>query len=201
MRPKPLHVGSLDEAREAIQRIIHDEAGPGRSVIAIGGPVGSGKSTLAAQLGGLMISTDHYLPDYTQVPDHERDEPIHADLPRLAQDLTRLRETGQARIPVWCFQSHRRVGEWDAAASGLIVCEGIFALHPMVAHLTDIRVLVHAGRDTRWARWERIEELGERGMGVHAAREHFDAIAEPTYSKYAPLYESNLDLVIHNEGV
>lgn len=201
MLRKPLHVASLDEAREAIRRIIHDDIGPSRSVVAIGGPVGSGKSTLASQLGGLMISTDHYLPDYAAVPDDERDEPAHADLSRLAQDLTDLRQTGQARIPLWCFQNHRRVGEWDAVAMGRIICEGIFALHPAVAHLTDIRVLVQAGQETRWKRWERIEELGERGMGVETAREHFDAIAEPTYHKYAPLYEANLDLIVHNEGV
>jgi len=198
---KPLHVASLDEAVEAIRQIIHDNIVPGRSVVAIGGPVGSGKSTLASQLGGLMISTDHYLPDYAKVPDHERDEPVHADFSRLAQDLTDLRQTGQAQIPQWCFQSHRRVGEWEAVATDRIVCEGIFALHPTIAHLTDIRVLVEAGPQTRWKRWERIEELGERGMGVEAAREHFDAIAEPIYRKYAPLYEADLDLIVHNEGV
>lgn len=199
MSQRPLQIDSLEQARAWIAARIDAFAGQPRPVVAVGGPVGAGKSTLARMLGGLIVSTDDYLPDYEGLPEHERDEPSRADLARLSADLDRLRQFGQASLPTWCFQSHRRLGERNAVAEGLIVCEGIFALHPVVAVAADVRVLVVASRTTRWERWERIEQAGERGMGVDAAREHFDRIAEPTYDRHAELYKAGLDLIVRNE--
>ncbi len=190
---------SITDAVTHIERMVNATQSHARQVIVIGGPVGSGKSTLAHRLGGLVLSTDEYLPDYEGLAEHERDEPIHADLPRLARDLARLRDTGTSTIPKWCFQTHRRIGEQEVTARGAVICEGIFALHPALAHLTTLRILIDADPLTRWKRWERIEFEGQRGMGVEAAREHFNAIAEPTYRKYAHLYESGLDLIVRNE--
>ncbi len=201
MPDKPREARSLDEAADAIRSVLSRDSSSSRPIIAIGGPVGSGKSTLAGMLDAMVISTDEYLPDYEGLSTHERDEPHRADLPRLASDLKLLQTLGSARIPKWCFQSHCRIGEQEITASGPIVCEGIFALHPVISHLTRLRVLVVAAQDTRWKRWERIELEGERGMGVRAAREHFDSIAEPTYDKYANLYESNLDLIVRNDNL
>ena len=201
MPDKPLRASTLDEAADVIRHLLGHHSDTNRPIIAIGGPVGSGKSTLAKQLGGLVISTDEYLPDYEGLEVHERDEPHRADLPRLASDLELLQSVGRAMIPRWCFQSHSRIGEQEVVAEGPIVCEDIFALHPAITHLTRLRVLVIAGQDTRWKRWERIELEGERGMGVQAAREHFDSIAEPTYRKFARIYEAGIDLIVRNEGV
>lgn len=201
MPDKPLQASTLDEASEVIRKLLGHHSDTDRPIIAIGGPVGSGKSTLAKQLDSLVISTDEYLPDYEGLALDERDEPHRADLPRLASDLELLQSVGRAKIPRWCFQSHSRIGEQEVIADGPIICEGIFALHPVITHLTRLRVLVIAAQDTRWKRWERIELEGERGMGVAAAREHFDSIAEPTYGKHAHLYESDLDLIVRNESV
>lgn len=170
-----------------------------RPVIAIGGAVGSGKSTLAARVGGCVISTDHYLPNYDEVPELQRDEPEHADLDRLHQDLLALRERGETDIPTWCFQAHRRIGTSRARAESHIVCEGIFALHPKLIQAVDVRVLVRASSSTRWGRWEDLERRGERGMGVEQARAHFESVAEPTYARHAPLYERGLDYIVLND--
>lgn len=200
MNAGPIQLPSIDAAAAHICRWLAETAET-RPLIAIGGPVGSGKSTLAGRLGGLVVSTDDYLPDYAGLEPHERDLPERADLSRLARDLADLRVSGRAQIPTWCFREHRRTGEREARAEGLVVVEGIFALHPLVARATDLRVLVAADRSTRWARWERIELTGQRGMGVDAARDHFDRVAEPTYERHAHLYAHGLDLVVLNEGV
>lgn len=199
MPSQPLQIESIEEASEAIARLLVRLEGVQRPVVAIGGPVGSGKSTLARRLGGLVVTTDDYLPDYEGLPELERDEPQRADLPRLASDLDRLRATGLASVPTWCFQTHRRTGERTLVADALIVCEGIFALHPIVTPSADVRVLVVADESTRWKRWERIELDGERGMGVDAARRHFESVAEPTYQRYAGLYEADVHLVVRNQ--
>ena len=204
MADGPIQLDSLAQA-EAHIRAWLDRSAHMRPLIAIGGPVGSGKSTLARRVGGLVgglvISTDDYLPDYEGLEPHERDLPERSDLARLARDLADLRESGRAQIPTWCFREHRRTGEREAWAEGPVVVEGIFALHPVASAGSDLRVLVVADRSTRWARWERIELLGERGMGVDAARDHFDHVAEPTYERHAHLYALGLDLVVLNEGI
>ncbi len=172
-------------------------------VIAITGPVGAGKSTLASLLSACVVSTDHYLPDYHLVPEHERDLPHRADFARLAQDLASLRRGVETTIPVWSFQTHRREGAQRITPAHPIVLEGIHALHEPesqpLTHLIDIRVYVDAPRATRWSRWEQIESSGERGWGVEKARAFFDAVAEPTFAQYESLYKSRADIVVVNE--
>ena len=169
-------------------------------VVGITGPVGSGKTTLAARLGGAVVSTDHYLPDYAGLPEHERDEPEHADLGALAAHLAMLRAGRAIDRPEWCFQSHSRVGSRRVEPAALIVCEGIFALHETVRARLDLAVFVEAPAATRWARWERIEESGERGWGVERARKYFAEVADPTFSRHADTYRRAADIVVVNDG-
>jgi uridine kinase len=193
---------SMEDAVGAIA----DALGETGRVAGITGPAGAGKSTLAARLidgaGGVVISTDEYLPDYERVPEAERDLPEHADLGLLAEHLGRLRAGEPAEIPVWSFHEHRRVDTRRVAPprSGVIVVEGLFALHERLGGTIDLRVFVEAPRATRWARWEAIERRGERGMGVEAARAFFDGVADPTYARFAPGYRASADLIVANPG-
>ena len=54
-----------------------------RVVIGVTGAVAAGKSTLARKLSPLVVSTDHYLPDYDLTPEPLRDVPESSDLPRF----------------------------------------------------------------------------------------------------------------------
>lgn len=177
----------------------HAAAKGGRvCIVGITGPVGSGKSTLASKLGGCLIGTDQYLPDYELVPYEERDDPKHADLDRLCEDVRLLRDGRAARVPIWSFHEHKRVGEVEITPTPLIVLEGLFALHERVRPLVDVAVFVEAPAAERWRRWAAIEESGERGWGVDAARLHFDRVAEPTFERYAAIYRAGADLVVRN---
>lgn len=201
MPDRPEHI----DWAEAFDQIASRVAGMGeRPVIAITGPPGAGKSTLAAlladRLGGLVVSTDDYLPDYDTLPVAERDLPEHADLPLLARQLDRLRAGESVEMPVWSFHEHRRTGRrLVEAPAGPIVCEGLFALHESITHAVDLAVYVDAGPDTRWARWEAIERRGERGMGVEAARRFFDEVADPTFARSARACRATADIVVHND--
>src|ERR1043165_6532437 len=92
-------VVAWEKAAGAVQALIASMAPVPRVIVGITGPVGSGKSTLAARLGGSVIATDSYLPDYEGLPEHERDLPERADLARLAADLGALRRGGWAEVP------------------------------------------------------------------------------------------------------
>jgi uridine kinase len=198
MAEHPIEFDSIDEAVVRLSDILSGVLADNRQVVGIGGAVGSGKSTLASRLDAAVISTDNYLPDYAMTPDHLRDEPESSNLNGLANDLLKIKEHGVAEIPTWCFQKHRSIGTQSIIAERGIVCEGLFALHPALAHSIDIRVMVMADKTVRWKRWKAIEESGQRGWGVERAKQHFDEIAEPTFSKYVQLYHEDIDFIVHN---
>lgn len=199
-RARTYVVTGIDAAAEAIQRLA---AACTRTppVIGVTGPVASGKSTLARRLGRCVISTDAYLPNYEQTPEHARDLPESADLGLLLQHIHTLRTTGRANIPTWSFKTHRREDAREIWwTEGPIVIEGIHALDTRLRDQMDVKVLVDASRDSRWKRWEAIENAGERGWGVELARVHFDRIAEPTFHARMPALQQVADIIVWNDA-
>ena len=153
-------------------------------VVGINGPMASGKSTLAALLGGLVVSTDRYLPDYDGLPEQAWDLPGSSDLARLAADLSLLRAGAPARIPTWSFRSHSRTGEELVRPDSLVVVEGLHALHGRVRPLLDLSVAVDAPRAVRWARCVERERRGERGWPIEQVQRFFAEVAEPTFDAH-----------------
>lgn len=196
--PPDSRTTSWSDAPDRIVRLLFERTGRAGGVVGIGGPVGAGKSTLAARLGGLVVRTDDYLPNYDELPEHERDDPRHADLGALARHLADLRHGAEVEAPVWCFKTHRRVGVRHLSPRPLVVCEGIHALHPTVRPVLDVSAFVDAPPDDRWARWEAIEARGERGWGVERARAYFHTVAEPTFARAAAEYRAIADLIVLN---
>lgn len=160
-----------------------------RAVVGVTGPVAAGKSTLAralvAQMDGVVVSTDHYLPDYDATPEELRDRPESSDLARLARDLAELRAGRATRMPQWSFEAHARVGELLVEPVGLIVVEGLHALHEVPRVHVDIGVYVEAPRDARWARAVARERAGERPWPIEYLEHFFGSVAEPTFAENA----------------
>lgn len=166
------------------------------AVVGITGPMASGKSTLAAALGGLVVSTDRYLPDYEGLPEHAWDLPGSSDLERLAADLAALREGRPAAVPTWSFRTHARTGEEVLEPRHLVVVEGLHALDARVRPHLDLRVLVDAPRDERWRRCIERERRGERGWSIEYMERFFTTVAEPTFDAHGRRAAEGADLLV-----
>jgi uridine kinase len=186
-------IEALVRARVAA-RPVHAQALP--ALVGITGPMASGKSTLAAALGGLVVSTDRYLPDYGGLPEHAWDLPESSDLERLAADLAALRGGRPAKVPTWSFRTHARSGEEVLDPRHLVVVEGLHALDARVREHLDVRVLVDAPRDERWRRCVERERRGERGWSIEYVERFFAAVAEPTFDAHGRRAAEGADLVV-----
>lgn len=196
---RPTWVGWHDAPR-AILGAARARVGDARpALVGITGPVGSGKSTLASRLSACIVPTDMYLPDYELLREHERDDPAHADLARLAQDLLCLSRGTPAQIPVWSFHTHRREGYSTLAPAGIVVCEGIHALRDEVAPHLDVAVFVSASAAARWERCEARERTQARGWSAEFARAYFAEVAEPTFARHEAAYLARADFLVGND--
>jgi uridine kinase len=110
--------------------------------VGIGGRGGSGKSTLAALIpGAQVVGTDEFW-------DGERFE-----LSRLRADVFEPLLAGRAaRYAAWDWDARRPGRERTVEPAGLVVVEGVCALHRMFRDAYDVRVWVEAPYEIRLAR-------------------------------------------------
>jgi uridine kinase len=197
MSPTPIHLAWSDAVR-AIRAEAHARSAP--VVIGVTGAVASGKSTLARALTPCVLSSDHYLPDYDQTPEHLRDLPESSDLARLRQNLEDLRARRATVMPNWSFESHSRVAEVSVKPAELIVSEGLHALHESVRDQVDIAVYIEATREARWNRAMKRELAGDRPWSMEYLEHFFLTVAEPTFALHAERYRAAAHfIVINNE--
>ena len=110
--------------------------------VGIGGRGGAGKSTLAAQVpSAQVVSTDEFWDGKA------------FDLGRLRAELFEpLLEGREARYASWDWQAKRQQDDGRVTPSGVVVVEGVCALHRIFRDDYDVRVWVEAPYDVRLAR-------------------------------------------------
>jgi uridine kinase len=130
------------DARPVLDLIAAARPSRGFTFVGIGGRGGAGKSTLAARIeGAQIVSTDAFW-------DGEGFE-----LSRLRAEVFEPLLAGRAtRYAAWDWDA-RQPGEKRAVEpSGVVVVEGVCALHRMFRDDYDVRVWVEAPYETRLAR-------------------------------------------------
>ena len=110
--------------------------------IGIGGRGGAGKSTLAARIDDAqVVSTDEFW------------DGDGFELPRLrAEVFEPLLDGCNARYAAWDWDARRPGGTRVVEPRGIVVVEGVCALHRMFRDDYDVRVWVDAPYETRLAR-------------------------------------------------
>jgi uridine kinase len=133
--------GGVD-ARPVMELIAAASPPRGFTFVGIGGRGGAGKSTLAAQVpDAQIVSTDEFW-------DGEE-----FDLRRLrAEVFEPLLDVRDARFASWSWAVRRPGGERTVAPAGVVVVEGVCALHRMFRDAYDVRVWVEAPYEVRLAR-------------------------------------------------
>lgn len=123
---------------------------PGRPVLAaLDGRCGSGKTTLAAALARqfpdcvLLHTDDYYLPPAQRLPGWEKIPCANMDLARLRQELlVPLRAGRPAEYRPWSCAQKEYLPGVQLLPRPLVILEGSYSHHPLLADLYDLRVFV-----------------------------------------------------------
>jgi uridine kinase len=153
-------------ARPVLERIATLGASRDFVFVGIGGHGGAGKTSLARSIPGAeIVSTDEFW------------NGTEFDLSRLRREVfDRLAVGEDARFASFDWVTQEPLGERTVRPAGIVVVEGVCALHRLFRDDYDLRVWVEAPRDVRLARG--VARDGE------AARATWEEIWMPMEDRY-----------------
>ncbi len=136
----------MSQLATAVDLIHSVSAGRALTLVGIGGRGGSGKSTLA---GAIEASC----PDVQVVPTDAFWNGSQFDLPRLRTEVVEVLLRGRtATYEAWDWANRAAAGQRALVPFGVVVIEGVCALHEMFRHDLDVRIWVDAAYELRLAR-------------------------------------------------
>jgi uridine kinase/adenylate cyclase class IV len=118
-------------------------------IVGIGGPSGSGKSRLAGKMAELLNCEilemeDYYIP--SKICDDNFDEFDSLDTKLLCSHLEVMRKGEKVSVPQFDLTQKKRLGHRSfSPASGVVIVEGVYALHKNVRPFLDFRIGVVGG--------------------------------------------------------
>lgn len=174
-------------------------------IILICGGSGSGKSTLAKKFkDAAIISTDNfYIGKSKMMPvgngEYDFDNPSAVDLDECAKIALELAEGKEVFVPEYDMVISERVGQTKIipAESGLVIIEGVFALHERLRQIGDLKIFIDTPTDERLAR--RVKRDGERGRSEEEIIKHSIQVEE-SHKKHIEPMKQYADLVLGREG-
>lgn len=181
-------------------------------LVGITGGSGSGKSTLAHFFAhrfaghAVVLEMDWYYRDLAHLPFEDRcavnfDHPDALEIPRLVNDLDRLRRNLPVDVPQYDFATHTRKRESvRVAPKPLILLEGILALGiPDVRALFDTTIYVDTPEPVRRARRLERDQV-ERGRTAAQAADQYARQVLPMHTRFVEPSRAMADHVVHGEG-
>ncbi|XP_062111107.1 uncharacterized protein LOC133822694 isoform X7 [Humulus lupulus] len=134
---------------QAIQALLENKGFP--VIVGIGGPSGSGKTSLAHKMANIVgcevISLESYYRS-EQVKDFKYDDFSSLDLSLLLKNFDDIRNGRRTKVPVFDLETGARSGFKELEVSedcGVIILEGVYALHPDIRESLDLWIAVVGG--------------------------------------------------------
>ena len=157
-------------------------------IIGIAGGSGSGKTTFAEKVRDnlmdtdlAMIKHDSYYKPHDNLSFDERsktnfDHPDSLDTKRLINDLMRLKQGLEIKVPVYDFNRHTRLEEVELVKpSRAVIVEGILIfVSKALRDLFDMKIFIDTDSDDRLVRRIRRDML-ERGRDLENILHQYDA--------------------------
>ncbi|OMO99658.1 Uridine kinase [Corchorus olitorius] len=136
-------------AVQAIQALLENKGVP--IIVGIGGPSGSGKTSLAHKMANIfgceVVSLESYFKS-EQVKDFKYDDFNSLDLPLLSKNIGDIKNGRRTKIPVFDLETGSRSGFKEVEVRedcGVIIFEGVYALHPEIRKSLDLWIAVVGG--------------------------------------------------------
>ncbi|KAK2434284.1 uridine/cytidine kinase [Trifolium repens] len=134
-------------AVQAIQALLENKGVP--VIVGIGGPSGCGKTSLAHKMANIIgceiVSLESY---YKEVKDFKYDDFSSLDLSLLSKNIDDIRNGRRTKVPIFDLESGARSGFKELEVSedcGVIIFEGVYALHPDIRISLDLWIAVVGG--------------------------------------------------------
>ncbi|XP_050373244.1 uncharacterized protein LOC126790911 isoform X2 [Argentina anserina] len=134
---------------QAIQALLENNGFP--VIVGIGGPSGSGKTSLAHKMANIVgcevVSLERYYKS-EQVKDFKYDDFSSLDLSLLSKNISDIRNGQRTKVPTFDLETGARSGFKELEVSedcGVIIFEGVYALHPDIRKSLDLWVAVVGG--------------------------------------------------------
>ena len=141
-----------------VQRIAALFAKKSPVIVAIDGPAASGKTTLAAKLAAqfgaqVLHMDDYFLQPHQRTPERYSEPGGNVDRERFLAEALLPLSRGEAYVSrrFDCGSMTLLEGK-TVEPSGLVIVEGSYSLHPLLAPHYDLRVLLSISPDVQSAR-------------------------------------------------
>lgn len=181
-------------------------------LIAVAGGSGSGKSTLATALEARLpagtvtvVIEDAYYGDHGGRPGFDPlgfdfDDVTAKDHGLLASHLAALRAGETVDVPLYCFETHRRLASVATVTPApLIVVEGAHLLCTAeLAALFDLRIYVDTPPDVRFIR-RLIRDQIQRGRTADSVIQQYLATVRPAHQRLIEPSRARADIVIADD--
>lgn len=181
-------------------------------LIAVAGGSGSGKSTLATALEARLpagtvtvVIEDAYYGDHGGKAGFDPlgfdfDDVTAKDHGLLASHLAALRAGETVDVPLYCFETHRRLASVATVSPApLIVVEGAHLLCTAeLAALFDLRIYVDTPPDVRFIR-RLIRDQAQRGRTADSVIQQYLATVRPAHQRLIEPSRARADIVIADD--
>ncbi|KAI3915009.1 hypothetical protein MKW98_020556 [Papaver atlanticum] len=187
-------------AVQAIQAVLENKGLP--VIVGIGGPSGSGKTSLAHKMANIVgcevISLESYYKS-EQVKDFKFDNFSSIDQHLLSKNIDDIRNRRRTKVPIFDLENCTRNGFKELQVSedcGVIIFEGVYALHPDIRKSLDLWIAVVGGVHSHLI--ARVQRDKNR-TGCYMSQDEIMTTVFPMFQQYIEPHLVHAHLKIRND--